>query len=254
MKAVLDTRPRSGYSDSDELYQFPGRYLRTAEAAVGGWVVMYEPRREGGRASYVAVARIQEVSPDATRADHYVAKLVERSSFSQPVPLRGIEGYREERLRAIGDPRKIGQALQGRSVRPISDEDFEKIVAEGFSGEPDRLGKPTERPALAGGALLSHVMVGSNARQAGSASKEKPARPSGGKIAVRGPDGLPLDSHFHVDGDAIVFHMRPVPARRSWTSRVIVQVCRNAGRSRRHWMKPSPATTRMCREIPRSSK
>lgn len=208
MKAVLDTRPRSGYSDSDELYQFPGRYLRIAEAAVGGWVVMYEPRREGGRASYVAVARIQDVSTDATRAGHYVAKLVEWRYFSQPVPLRGIEGYREEHLRGIGDPRKIGQALQGRSVRAISDEDFEKIIAEGFSTELAQLGWPTKR-AVPGDALLDYVVAGSNALRTASGAWERPtSRHPEAKIAVRGLDGFPLDSHFHVDGDAIVFHSR----------------------------------------------
>ena len=39
MKAVLDSRPSSGYLDSTERYHFPERYLRTALDAVGDWAV-----------------------------------------------------------------------------------------------------------------------------------------------------------------------------------------------------------------------
>ena len=36
-------------------------------------------------------------------------------------------------MRAVGDPKAIGRALQGRSVRPLSDDDFAGIVGAGLS-------------------------------------------------------------------------------------------------------------------------
>lgn len=133
MKAVLDTRPGSGYLDSADLYHFPGRYLRQALDALDEWILLYEPRREGGRAAYVAAARLSEVFPDPERPGHHFARLVERLSFDNPVPLRGPLGYREAPLRAVEDPKAVGRALQGRSIRPLSDDDFAQIVSAGLS-------------------------------------------------------------------------------------------------------------------------
>ena len=134
LKVVLDTRPGSGYLDSEERYHFPGgRYLNHALSALGQWVVLYEPRRGGGRAAYVAVARLTEVTPDPDLPGHHFARLVERLPFDAPVPLRGPAGYREALLRAVEDPRAVGRALQGRSIRPLSDTDFASIVSAGLS-------------------------------------------------------------------------------------------------------------------------
>jgi putative restriction endonuclease len=133
LKAVLDTRPGSGYLDSDARYHFPGRYLRPALDALGQWVVLYEPRREGGRAAYVAVARLAGVTPDPDRPGHHFARLAERLPFDAPVPIRGPAGYLEAPLRAVDDPKAVGRALQGRSIRPLSDEDFAGIVSAGLA-------------------------------------------------------------------------------------------------------------------------
>jgi putative restriction endonuclease len=133
LKAVLDSRPGSGYLDSAERYHFPGRYLRPALDALGDWVVLYEPSREGGRAAYVAVARLAKVEPDPGRAGHHFGWLTEHLPFDAPVPLRGPSGYREERLRAVTDARSVGRALQGRSIRPLSGADFAAIVDAGLA-------------------------------------------------------------------------------------------------------------------------
>src|SRR5437764_465180 len=108
MKAVLDSRPGSGYMDSTERYHFPSRYLRPALDALGDWVVLYEPSREGGRAAYVAVARLSKVEPDRARPGHHFAWLTEHLPFDAPVPFRGPQGYREEPLRAVSDSRAVG--------------------------------------------------------------------------------------------------------------------------------------------------
>ena len=130
---MLDTRPGSGYLDSADQYHFPSRYLKPALDALGQWVVLYEPRREGGRAAYVAAAQLADVTPDPSRAGYHFARLAGRLPFDEPVPLRGPAGYREAALRAVTDPKAVGRALQGRSIRPLVDDDFAAIVDAGLS-------------------------------------------------------------------------------------------------------------------------
>lgn len=132
MKAVFDTRPGSGYIDTVDSYQFPARYLREATAAIGDWVVFYEPSRAGGRRAYVAAACLASVMVDPTRAGHHLAHLRDYLPFDLPVALRGPAGYREERLRHVAKSSAIGRALQGRSVRTLTDDDFTAIVEAGL--------------------------------------------------------------------------------------------------------------------------
>jgi putative restriction endonuclease len=132
MKAVFDTRPGSGYIDTADSYQFPARYLREATAAIGDWIVFYEPSRGGGRRAYVAAAFLASVRVDPTRTGHHRAHLRDYLPFDQPVSLRGPKGYREERLRHIAESSAVGRALQGRSVRTLTDEDFAAIVEVGL--------------------------------------------------------------------------------------------------------------------------
>ena len=79
--AVLTTKIDPTYNDLPEKrYHFPRTYLRQIESAKGDFVVYYEPRRAsgdlsswGGRQEYFAIARIVEVRPDLSRADHFYA-------------------------------------------------------------------------------------------------------------------------------------------------------------------------------------
>lgn len=133
MKAVFDTRPGSGYLDTISTYQFPSRYLRHVNAALGDWVVYYEPSREDGRKAYVATARVDEIEVDASRPGHHRAMMKDYLPFDAPVALRGPEGYRERRLRDLLEPSAVGRTLQGRAVRELTDEDFGAIVQAGLS-------------------------------------------------------------------------------------------------------------------------
>ena len=71
MKAVFTHKAGSVYDDvPEERYHFPRDYLRQAEAAVGVFIVYYEPGRTGlderartGRRAYVATARVAEDRP-----------------------------------------------------------------------------------------------------------------------------------------------------------------------------------------------
>ena len=68
-KAVFTTKAGSGYDDDLAVqYHFPsggrfGHYLLAGMAAEGDWILYQEPRRNGGRMAYVAVARVVRVVP-----------------------------------------------------------------------------------------------------------------------------------------------------------------------------------------------
>lgn len=133
MKGVFDTKPQSGYDDRHaERYHFPARrnYLEVAHAVVGDWILYREPQRNGGRRAYIGAAKVVAVEPDPARPDHAYAYVSNYFDFDPPVAFSGAPdgGYWEAPLRAISDPSRIGQALQGRSMRTLSDEDFDAIV------------------------------------------------------------------------------------------------------------------------------
>jgi putative restriction endonuclease len=136
LKAVFDVKPGSGYDDEiTRRYHFPARsnYVDTAQEAVGDWVLYREPQRNGGRRAYIATARVIAVEPDPHRADHKYAYVTDFLEFASPVPFVRDGRYAEAPLREIANASRIGQALQGKSLRPISREDFDAIVLAGLS-------------------------------------------------------------------------------------------------------------------------
>ena len=136
MKAVFDIKLDSGYGDEPaSRYQFPGKknYLAAAVDAVGDWILYREPKRNEGRQAYVAVAKVVRIEPDPGRAGHHLAHLASFLEFPTPVGFMTDGRYAEAPLRALPDRRLAGQWLQGRSMRPILDEDFAAIVLAGLS-------------------------------------------------------------------------------------------------------------------------
>jgi putative restriction endonuclease len=134
VKGVFDTKPQSGYDDEiTSRYHFPSQYHSIAQALVGDWVVYREPQRNRGRRAYIATARVLGIEPDPARSNHFYAMMGDYLAFDRMVPL-SIDGtYAEAPLRSIGDPNRVGAYLQGRSVRPLADEDFAAIVSAGLS-------------------------------------------------------------------------------------------------------------------------
>ncbi len=137
MKGVFDTKPGSGYDDSlAERYHFPARrnYWDVAQAVIGDWVLYREPQRNRGRRAYIGVARIASVQLDPRQGDHAYAFVEDYLPFDPPVPFAGapVGSYWEAPLRAIADPSRLGQSLQGKSMRLISDRDFGAIVSAGL--------------------------------------------------------------------------------------------------------------------------
>jgi putative restriction endonuclease len=133
LKAVFDTRSGTAYDDwIVERYHFPDRYLPVALHTVGDWIVYREPRREGGRMGYIAVARVTAIDPDPTRPGHSYARVSDYLPFDAVVPLQHAQGFYEARLRAVSDRTRLGVALQGHSVRELADDDFAAIVRAGL--------------------------------------------------------------------------------------------------------------------------
>jgi putative restriction endonuclease len=133
MKAIFDTRPESGYDDDiTSRYHFPNRYLAAASLALNDWIIYREPRREGGREGYVAVARVKRIEPDPSRPGFSYAFIADFLSFDTVVTLRRGTGFYEDILEQVDNPKRIGVALQGKSIRTISDAEFGAITRAGL--------------------------------------------------------------------------------------------------------------------------
>ena len=128
-KTVFTHKPASIYDDlPEERYHFPSTYLRQVEAAVGDFIVYYEPGRTGlderhrvGRRAYVATARVTEVRPDPSKPEHFYA-VIDPSTyvgFDRPVPFRDGAHYYEQQLRR--DDGATSKGAFGRAVRPLSE-------------------------------------------------------------------------------------------------------------------------------------
>lgn len=131
MHAVLDTKPGSIYNDkTSSLYHFPSRYKKILENCIGDWVIFREPRDEGGRMAYIAYGRVERITDDKVKANHYYASIAGYEDFDELVPWRSEGRYWEKSLRSIEIP-KVGIYMRGRSVRGLTDSDFAEIMQYG---------------------------------------------------------------------------------------------------------------------------
>jgi putative restriction endonuclease len=132
---VFIHRSDSIYDDSPaERYQFPKPYLARAQSCVGDWVVYLEPRAVRRARGYFAVARVQQVIPDPTIADMFIA-VIEPGSFLEfpsPVAFNDANGPIEQGL--LNKQGKLSGRAQA-AVRPLSASDFNRIVRLGLNEE-----------------------------------------------------------------------------------------------------------------------
>ena len=137
--AVFIHRTDSIYDDvPSERYQFPKQYLTRAQECEGDWVVYLEPSKVKDTKGYFAVAKVQEIIPDPRHADMHLA-VIERGSyldFGDPVPFRDADGVVEQGL--LNDQGRISGRAQA-AVRPLSPEDFARIVERGLGHDEDVL-------------------------------------------------------------------------------------------------------------------
>lgn len=138
-KAVLATKIDPSYDDlPEQRYHFPKTYLRAVEAARGDWIVYYEPRRRsgtlssrGGRLSYFGTARVVRIEADQHVKDHFYAYVEDFLPFDRPVPFKEGQHYYEGGLRR--DDGGTSKGAFGRSVRPISEREYNTILRAGFA-------------------------------------------------------------------------------------------------------------------------
>jgi putative restriction endonuclease len=133
LKGIFDTRAGSGYDDEVvSRYHFPNRYLPAARQCVGDWIIYREPRRNGGRAGYVAVARVARIESDSQLVGHSYAFLADYLPFDRTIPLERGGDYYEGILRSVTNRTRLGAALQGRSIRTVPETEFAAIVRDGL--------------------------------------------------------------------------------------------------------------------------
>lgn len=148
-RGVFLHRSDSIYDDSPaERYQFPKQYLGRASACVGDWVVYLEPSKVRFSRGYFAVAKVERIIPDPTSPGMYLA-LIEPGTyldFANPVPFNGALGIVERGV--LNDGGKVSGRAQS-AVRPLSIQDFNRIVDLGTADEADFL--PRTGDAVAAG-------------------------------------------------------------------------------------------------------
>jgi len=129
---VFIHRTDSIYDDSPAVqYQFPRQYLRRANACVGDWIVYYEPRKVTQTRGYFAVAKVGSVISDPKSSEMYLA-LIEPGTyldFAKPVPFSDQNGVTEQGV--LNEEGKLSGRAQS-AVRPLSPEDFRRIVERGL--------------------------------------------------------------------------------------------------------------------------
>lgn len=150
-KGVFLHREDSRYRDDlATSYHFPSQYLSRASQFVGDWILYYEPRRGPTARGYFAMAVVTDIVADPSEAGMYFA-LIDPSTyldFEREVPFSGSDGLVERGL--LNEAGRISGRAQA-AVRPISLEDFNRIILRGFPEEETvlpRLGSAIELPAL----------------------------------------------------------------------------------------------------------
>jgi len=143
-KGVFVVGSHSIYEDEPErFYRFPPKWMANASKVVGNWIIYQEPRRAGPR-GYYAVAKVERIVPDPANAGMYLALIQPGSylEFGRDVPFQ-LDGKAVERgLLDLGGRLNNGRAIQ--SIRPISNEDFNRIVDLGLVDEDELLPRQDE--------------------------------------------------------------------------------------------------------------
>lgn len=153
-KAIFTTKVEPKYDDLPEFYyHFPRTYIRQAEAALGDWVIYYEPRRSsaelsssGGRQSYFATARLTRIEPDPGMPDHFYGYVDPATylDFDRAVPFKDGDHYYEEALQK--EDGSTNKGAFGRAIRVLPDLEYELILKAGFAAILEERGPTLATP------------------------------------------------------------------------------------------------------------
>ena len=148
--SVFIHRSDSIYDDSPaEQYQFPKQYRGRVQQSIGDWIVYLEPSKVVATRGYFAIARVQQVIRDPKSPDMYLALLEPKTylDFAHPVSFNDQDGPVERGL-LNRDGRLSGRAQS--AVRPISAEDFHRIVDRGLDERDSTLPRIDETAEIRG--------------------------------------------------------------------------------------------------------
>jgi putative restriction endonuclease len=154
-RGVFLHREDSRYDDLPaERYQFPSQYLSRASQFLGDWIIYYEPRRGPTGRGYYAIARVERIIPDPSASGMYLALIAPDSylPFERPVPFSDADGVVERGV--LNEAGKVSGRAQA-AVRPISIEDFNRILDRGIPEEDPVLPR-ADPAALAGSVMEEH--------------------------------------------------------------------------------------------------
>ena len=157
-KGVFLHRADSRYDDRpEEHYQFPKQYYGRAQQSKGDWIVYYEPVKGGGR-GYFAVARVEDIIVDPAAPDMYLALIAPGSylRLEADVPFRGADGLVE---RGLLNDRGVLSGRAQAAIRPLSDEDFVRIVDLGLPDDVPLLPRIGDVDAYGVGAMREESFV-----------------------------------------------------------------------------------------------
>jgi putative restriction endonuclease len=141
---VFMLKPDSIYDDDPSVrYQFPKQYLNRAKHALKSWVVFLEPSKVPRSRGYFGIAFVEAIIPDPSASDMYLAVIQQGSylDFSAPVPFRESDLPIERGL--LNEQGKVSGRAQA-AVRPITPDDFLRIIEKGLE-DPDQL-LPRDEP------------------------------------------------------------------------------------------------------------
>lgn len=136
---VFIHRTDSIYDDvPSKRYQFPKQYLTRVQQCEGDWIVYLEPGKVRRTKGYFAVAKVQKIIPDPGKSDMFLAVIEPGTylDFGDPVPFRDRDDLVEQGL--LNEEGKISGRAQA-AVRPLSQEDFVRIVERGLGSGEDIL-------------------------------------------------------------------------------------------------------------------
>lgn len=130
--AVFIAKINPGYDDAvEQRYHFPKMYLSRIQRTVGDWIIYYEPRSDGGRKAYYAMAQVLGIDEDKKLPWHYYARIGGYVEFPAPVTFSQNGSFLES---ALSKPDgTINTAISRTAVRIITRSEFEHICRLGMT-------------------------------------------------------------------------------------------------------------------------